>query len=354
MRAVAVLLVAWGHAGLAFNLRLPDFGIFGIDLFFVISGFIMSSIVLHSHEPAGWAATREFMVRRLIRIYPIYWIYAAISAVRVWHNGYMAQHNFWYSVFLLPFPHHWKLVDFSWTMIFEIFFYTTVAVLLLFTVRRAVPVLIALLTGMVCLSRFVDLSRERWAVVANPILLEFVFGAVIALLFWKYSRRRAFGIALLLTGTAYAFYIRQYRPAAANDPVEILHGGKVLARSLTWGVAAALIVGGMVFWSPEVRSRAGKLGVVIGNASYSAYLGSALVIEYGARALEHLRRVRTSDSLVLIAAYQTTVVMLVMLAGWISYQFIEWPLVRHLQQRYAERKARPVLVTQPETGARAV
>ena len=82
MRAVAVILVAWGHAGLEFHQRLPDLGIFGIDLFFVISGFIMASIVLHSRESAGWATTRDFMMRRLIRIYPIYWVYAAIATVR--------------------------------------------------------------------------------------------------------------------------------------------------------------------------------------------------------------------------------------------------------------------------------
>jgi exopolysaccharide production protein ExoZ len=348
MRAMAVALVAWGHAGLHFGLRLPDFGIFGIDLFFVISGFIMSSIVLHSDEQPGWPTTRRFLVRRLIRIYPVFWIYAALSAIRVWHNGYLAQHNYWASVFLLPFPHHWKLVDFSWTLIFEMFFYSVLGVVLLFTVRRAVEMMIVLLAAMVCLSGIVDMTAERWAVVANPILLEFVYGAIVALLFYRFGRRKMLGMGLLLAGTAAALYIRHYRPPAANGMVEILYGGRVLLRSVTWGGAAALVIAGMVFWSPEVRSRFGRLGIVIGNASYSIYLGSALVIEFGARALEHLRPIHNGDSALVMATYQGAVVMLVLVCGWLSYQFIEWPLVRRLQRRFAERKPKVAVPVREE------
>ncbi len=49
LRAVAVLIVSWGHAGLVLvwsaHEQLPDLGVFGIDIFFVISGFILASVV---------------------------------------------------------------------------------------------------------------------------------------------------------------------------------------------------------------------------------------------------------------------------------------------------------------------
>lgn len=343
-RALAVILVAWGHAGLEFRQRLPDLGIFGIDLFFVISGFIMASIVLHSRESAGWTTTRDFMMRRLIRIYPIYWVYAAIATIRIWHNGYLFRYNFWYSVPLLPMPHHWRIVDFSWTMTFEIAFYCILGSLLLFTVRRAVPVLIVLLGAMVALSRFVDISQEQWAVVANPILLEFVFGAIIAVLFYQYQRLRALGIVSLCCGTIFACYVRIYPPPAAMGMQQIIYGDAypVLVRSLTWGLAAALIIGGIVFWSPEVRSWPGRLGVVVGNASYSIYLGSALVMEFGSRGLQRLHHVDATSPLGFIVLYQVAVVLMVVVSGWISYQFVEWPLVRNLQGRYAEWNKRHV------------
>ena len=343
MRAVAVVLVTWGHTGLSFGIRLPDFGIFGIDLFFVISGFIMSSIVLHTRESSGWQAARTFMARRLIRIYPIYWIYAALCAIRIWHNGYLVRHNFWYAVFLLPAAHHWRFMDLSWTLMFEVFFYAVMGALMLVTVRYAVPILMVLFTGLALLSRVLDMTAERWDVIANPILLEFVFGAAIALLFRRYARRKAIGVGLLIAGTVAALYIRHKPPAgAAEGMASILYGGDVMLRALSWGAAAALIIGGIVFWSPSVRGRTGKLAVVIGNASYSAYLASALVMEYSNRALQRVHRVNASSSLGWIFIYQIAISLLVLLTGWVSYQFVEWPLVRHLQQRYTEPKKRRV------------
>ena len=92
----------------------------------------------------------------------------------------------------------------------------------------------------------------------------------------------------------------------------------------------------IVFWSPDVRSWTGRLGVVVGNASYSIYLGSALVMEFGERGLQKLHHVDATGPLGLIALYQTVVVLMVVVSGWGSYQFVEWPLVRKLQGRYAE------------------
>jgi peptidoglycan/LPS O-acetylase OafA/YrhL len=230
-------------------------------------------------------------------------------------------------------------VDFSWTLVFEVYFYLVLAALLLFTVRRAVVAMIAGFTAMVCLSGVVDIAQERWALIANPILLEFVYGAVLALLFLRFGRRRPLGIVLLVVGSAAALWIRHSPPDAANGMAQILDGGRVLMRSLTWGLAAAAIIAGVIFWSPEVRGRVGKLALVIGNASYSVYLGSALVIEFGARALGALHPVRASESPAMIGLYDTSLVLIVLLSGWLSYQFVEWPMVRQLQKRFAERRS---------------
>jgi hypothetical protein len=46
------------------------------------------------------------------------------------------------------------------------------------------------------------------------------------------------------------------------------------------GIAAAMLVGGVVFWSPSIETRLGRTAVVFGNAFYSVYLASALVIEF--------------------------------------------------------------------------
>jgi hypothetical protein len=61
LRAVAVFLVAWLHAGQQLGdwrvAELPHFAAFGIDIFFVISGFIMSSVLLRTRQSPGIGAT---------------------------------------------------------------------------------------------------------------------------------------------------------------------------------------------------------------------------------------------------------------------------------------------------------
>jgi peptidoglycan/LPS O-acetylase OafA/YrhL len=93
-----------------------------------------------------------------------------------------------------------------------------------------------------------------------------------------------------------------------------------------------MLVGGMVFWSPQIRSKLGLLAVVIGNASYSAYLASTLVIEYTYRGVSALVPPHSPLGLPLTLLYSLSITFAVLLVGWISYQFVEWPIVRRLQQ----------------------
>src|ERR1700730_256703 len=150
LRTVAVFLVAWLHAGQSLDgwriIDLPHFTAFGVDIFFVISGFIMSSVLLRTRQAPGIPAMWGFLKRRLIRIFPIYWVFALLGAARLLHgHGFLLQ-NYFPSFLLLPglFPRYPLVVGFSWTMIFEMFFYYALAATLLFTVRRAVPVSIAI------------------------------------------------------------------------------------------------------------------------------------------------------------------------------------------------------------------
>src|SRR5215831_950835 len=83
LRAIAALLVVYvhsldlvgGHSNphQPFFFNLAHFGACGVDIFFSISGFILSTVVLRS-RPGTPLASGDFLVRRFIRIFPIYWI----------------------------------------------------------------------------------------------------------------------------------------------------------------------------------------------------------------------------------------------------------------------------------------
>jgi peptidoglycan/LPS O-acetylase OafA/YrhL len=79
LRGLAVLLVLWDHApqtifpeSLASIGRTAHFGNFGVDLFFVLSGFLITRILLVERE-AG-VPVRWFLIRRAARIFPIYYL----------------------------------------------------------------------------------------------------------------------------------------------------------------------------------------------------------------------------------------------------------------------------------------
>ena len=312
--------------------NLPNFGVYGIDIFFVISGFIMSMVVLNSATKPGLDAAWAFTKRRVIRIYPIFWVFELLTTARLLHGHQLFRQNYFPSFLLLPNALYPRMIAFSWTLMFEILFYMTMAAILLVTVRRAVEVVIALLCASATIGIIVGLHLSAWSVVGNPILIEIVFGAGIALAYRRFGARRPFGIALVCIGTALSFYLRAYPPNCAPGPSEILDGRGVLLRIFTWGIAAAAVVGGTVFWSPSIQSRVGKMCVVIGNASYSIYLASALVIEF---TLRLFLKFPTGHPLSLgfEIGYQAAIVAVVLAAGWICYQFVEWPLVRWLQAR---------------------
>lgn len=97
-----------------------------------------------------------------------------------------------------------------------------------------------------------------------------------------------------------------------------------------------MVVGGTVFWSPSIESRLGKIAVVMGNASYSVYLASNFVLEYTVRLFLRFP-VKNPLSLGFEILYQIAIVMVVLVAGWICYQFVEWPLVRWLQTKSSKR-----------------
>lgn len=339
LRAAAVVIVAWGHAGLQYMSRtgthLPDMGVFGIDIFFVLSGFILTAVVLRTSRPPGPSTAWAFLKRRLIRILPIYWVYAGLAAVLLWRRHQLGPQHL-PALFLLPFPRYPAtplLVEFTWTLIYEMFFYALLALIQWVTVRHAATVLIAVLALLVSLRLVMSIQRPVLIVAANPMLLEFAFGAAIALAHRAWGRRVVLGRCLLLLGSAAALLL-EWKGVSSPTQQMILVDQGVLFRVGTWGVAAAAIVAGVVFRQDEPRSWLGRVAVVLGNASYSAYLASSLTIYLFSRALHVFLLVGHADVVAVRFVCQCLSVVAVLLVGFVSYQWVEWPMVRSLQHRF--------------------
>ena len=192
LRAIAALMVVWMHARdhfVAVKTQFPsEAGANGVDLFFVISGFIMVFTTYGKHITPS-----QFMRRRLERIAPLYWlatlavvIVASLAPALLKSTLLSGPHigaSFAFIPMLSPaFPdNYWPLVIPGWTLNYEIAFYAVFAVTLWLQGVWRLMALGTILTGVVLCGVAFD-----WTGVAgfysNPIILIFLSGSVIGYL----------------------------------------------------------------------------------------------------------------------------------------------------------------------------
>jgi peptidoglycan/LPS O-acetylase OafA/YrhL len=124
--ALAVLLQHSGYfvaeySGTDFKALLKvDFGTLGVLTFFCISGFVIG-LIRHTR-------TEEFAIRRILRIYPPFWVAWLISAGLVSLIGKHTDFSLW-TALLLPSDNLPAIYVTMWTLIFEVFFYAFAGVL---------------------------------------------------------------------------------------------------------------------------------------------------------------------------------------------------------------------------------
>jgi len=85
LRTLAVAAVAWSHWMGPYQFGF-EWGLMGVNLFFVLSGFLITGILLDSRAgaagPAGrWFAIRQFYTRRVLRIFPLFYMTLALLAL---------------------------------------------------------------------------------------------------------------------------------------------------------------------------------------------------------------------------------------------------------------------------------
>jgi exopolysaccharide production protein ExoZ len=275
LRAVAALLVVFAHLwpdliGFGLQDRIPNFilGASGVDLFFVISGFVM---VYSSESLFGRRGTpARFFARRLVRIVPLYWLATTYMLSIVWRISHDPAVNdlTWTNVAdsYLFFPSIRPgggiepLLGVGWTLNFEMFFYLIFAGATLLPRRWAVVAVTALFVTAVNL-RTPWTGAPPFTVWFAPTILEFVFGMWIALAFREGLRVPPWLSCALVTAGA-ALMIR-------TD----WDGFATIGRVIGWGGGAALIVAGGTL--ANVKAAASRLWapiVLLGDASYALYL----------------------------------------------------------------------------------
>jgi len=337
LRAVAVALVVIYHMRLMTPLNRSgsyEFGQGGVDIFFVISGFIMAWIIRVTTE----ADPVTFASRRLTRIVPLYWLLtvllfvAALKAPSLLSNGAPTLDMLWKSLLFIPYRapdgEIQPLVYMGWTLSYEMFFYLLITVVLAIKLRARLAILCAVLVALVILGLIVRPFNAILVVITDPRLLEFAAGM---------------GICAWITGQPPIGWTR----TGWRWPVAALLGASLAMIVISdflwptapfvlqWGIPAVVIVA-CASWLERwgVRARWPWL-LLIGDASYAIYLSHPFVVKAAEKVIQKLPEI---PLLAQIAA-NILVFLAVGVVGVLLHLWVEKPLLRLLH-----RFTRPKLV----------
>lgn len=190
LRGIAVLLVVFAHVG-SYEKRFFDghaylqlftsIGTAGVDLFFVISGFVMMAICQGRFQKKNGASS--FLLRRVVRIYPLYWVFTLLYLpIFLLHPEMMNRQegaegiSLLRSFLLLP-SLQAPLVGQAWTLVHEMYFYLVFSLALLFPERHKLRFLavwscLIVLVGALASMAGVLRSSPSLMLVTDPLTLS--------------------------------------------------------------------------------------------------------------------------------------------------------------------------------------
>lgn len=309
-----------------------DIGAAGVDVFFVLSGFVIARTgPLATPKPSG----ARFFWRRWSRVAPLFYLLSApvfalaLVAGRANAAQTVATFLFWPVTggrIVQPY------LAAGWTLGFEMLFYTTVSLVLAGgRLRRNLAALATMLIALVMARANLDWPPLR--ILANAIFLEFAAGVALALA-WPRLRRAPVGLGLGLIAAGLAAFAVQ-AVAGAGDAIAwqtVLFDTDALRRVLVFGLPAAGLVAGALICEPLARGRLARAAAWLGDASYSTYLVQGLTIPPLATLWARLvgRGAPVAEAVAVIA--------LTLAAGSVCYLVLEHPILRALRRLGGPRR----------------
>jgi len=267
LRAFAAFIVVYSHATLQvpeWQSVLPATGTYGVDIFFVISGFIMVYITKPTNTP------KQFIKNRIRRVVPLYWFFTLLMALvlffvpSVFKTGEFQWHTVLQSLFFIPHysiqnpSYIWPIVAPGWSLNYEMYFYTTFALSLFLPQRFRVAMVIGCIGTLWLLATISGSQIAILRFLAEPSVFEFIAGMLLAVL-WQQGFQLTPRIAwvFVFAGLVWATFAPEH-----------------LHHWISISLPSTLIVFGCLYLAlPNNR-----VGTLLGDASYALYLSHIFVL----------------------------------------------------------------------------
>ena len=298
-------------------------GAAGVDLFFIISGFVMVQSTWNRFQVPGSA--QRFFIRRCIRIVPLYWFYSGCMLLLILLPFTLKE-----QIFSLPYTLQsflfipalnpatgldLPLLPQGWTLSYEMYFYLLFTLLLLFPRKFFLPALAFVFAGSVLSGMFIQSPGPIIKVLTSPLLLEFAAGCWLASLV-KHKDLPSGWALLLLAGGVLLLALSSLITVGMEY------------RVIFWGIPALSITGAIVFLEKNGFSFFPDLLLKMGNSSYSTYLSHIFILLAVSTLLKNnMVKSLPNDLIALIS------IIGCLLTGYISFLFLEQRMSRLLLQR---------------------
>lgn len=304
----------------------------GVDIFFVISGFIMYHV--HQRDFARQRVAPRFLLRRLVRIVPTYWLLTTITVVALIFLPSLFNSRSidweWVVASYLFIPWQSPAGDISppvgpgWTLNYEMYFYLLFAFLLFFPRRTAISAMTCFLSAAVLLGLVLQPVLPIFHMMTSALLIEFLCGVWIAYAFsrgvtlGKWTRIALGGAALVVVAAAPSFYTNGDLATWWRMPFFGLPAAALMAVTiLRPGLQAPVRPLGML----------SRIFVAMGDSSYALYLTHVFTIRIVDMSLKWLLPSLPAGLGFVLLFFAAVVV------GHLFFLLIELPLHQSLKNR---------------------
>lgn len=306
-----------------FNNAFDTCGYYGVDFFFVLSGFI---ITYNHYSDIGYRQkVLPYFAKRLIRIYPIYWLLLAVYILiyLFMKREIFSQHDLSYFLksFFLVYQPYDPVIIVSWTLCYEIFFYIVFGICLFLAKRIVKTVWVLWLLSIILINLFYQNPNTNimQALVLNPCISEFLIGCFVG--YFYLTSKKNHRITYFIVGMTLLLLTCYFN----NIPLVI----EKIAEGISFGF---IVLGSTEF---EYNYKFKPYLIRIGDSSYVIYLFHLIPVAILTRIIALLKSVsigKSNNYQLLVEMSCMIGLVIIVYLSILIHTLIENPMTKRLRQ----------------------